>query len=76
MERLYIVSGHIMGHPVTYGYFKSKDGARACLDRQVDAFRSKGFKVEILEDIEDEIQIYWEEQYHGYISVTSNTLNP
>ena len=75
MERLFIVSGHIKGQPVTYGYFKSNSGANACLDMQVEAFRSKGFKVEILES-DQEIQIYWGGEYYGYISVKSNTLNP
>lgn len=75
MERLFIVSGHIKGQPVTYGYFKSNSGANACLDRQVGGFRSKGFKVEIIES-EQEIQIYNDGQYYGYISVKSNILNP
>ena len=69
MERLFMVSGHIKGQPVTYGYFQSKFGANACLNRQVEAFSSKGFKVEILEFIDDEIQIYWGGEYYGYISV-------
>ena len=43
MENIYIVRGLVSGHTITYGYFKSLEGALANLDMQTEAFTSKGY---------------------------------
>ena len=80
MENIYIVRGLVSGHTVTYGYFKSLEGALANLDMQTEAFTSKGYVANPSPCFPTmgeyaEIVLYYGGEYYGHIRVTRSILN-